>query len=227
MFRARTIWLALGVAGIAMAVLGLATWGAVAYTARPDFCGSCHLMQTRYVSWKRSPHHSAATCIQCHSEPGRFGEIKAHLDGTRYLWVMLTGEKSGAILRADVSSETCGQCHAVAWLPEATATLRIGHRLHLGLGIQCSECHAGLVHGSLYGHQARPDVATCFRCHASERRLLGRPEAVGGQQPTPKTHPTIRKSDRTSASISRIAAAPSVGAHRSHWPRRATDRGTH
>src|SRR5918994_7087221 len=105
--RSRAIWLALGVAGIVVALLGLAAWGAVAYTARPDFCASCHLMQTRYVSWKRSPHYAAATCIQCHSEPGLIGEVKAHLNGTRYLWVILTGDKSGTILRAAVSSATC------------------------------------------------------------------------------------------------------------------------
>jgi cytochrome c nitrite reductase small subunit len=184
--RSRGVWVALGVAGIVVALGALGTWGAVAYTARPDFCAGCHLMQTRYVSWKRSPHSTAATCIQCHSEPGLIGEVKAHLNGTRYLWVILTGDKSGTILRAAVSSETCAQCHPSSRLPEAIAARRIDHARHLARDISCAQCHAGLVHGSLYGHQTRPAVETCGRCHASERPGPGRPG--GAASPRPPQH---------------------------------------
>jgi nitrate/TMAO reductase-like tetraheme cytochrome c subunit len=186
--RSRAVWLALGVAGIVVVLVGLAVWGAVAYTARPDFCAGCHVMQTRYVSWKRSPHSAAATCIQCHSEPGLIGEMKAHLNGARYLWVILTGEKSGAILRAAVSSATCAQCHPAQRLPQATATLRIDHAVHLARDIACAQCHAGLVHSSLYGRQVRPALETCDRCHSIERPVAGRPISPG-RQPPPSSSP--------------------------------------
>jgi nitrate/TMAO reductase-like tetraheme cytochrome c subunit len=170
MMRWRAVWLGLAGAGVVVGVVALAAWGAVAYTSRPAFCASCHVMQTRYVSWQRSPHGRAATCIQCHAEPGLVGEIKAHLNGTRYLWVLLTGDKSGTILRAAVSSATCAQCHPASRLPQDTATLRVDHARHVARGIPCAGCHAGLVHGTLYGHQARPAVERCDRCHAAERR---------------------------------------------------------
>lgn len=169
--RARAAWLTVVGVIVVVGVVALAAWGAVAYTSRPDFCAGCHVMQTRYVSWKRSPHVTAATCIQCHSEPGLLGEIKAHLNGTRYLWVLLTGAKSGTILRAAVSSDTCAQCHPASRLPQATATFRIDHARHLAREIPCASCHAGLVHASLYGHQAQPARATCDGCHTAERRI--------------------------------------------------------
>jgi nitrate/TMAO reductase-like tetraheme cytochrome c subunit len=129
-------------------------------------------MQTRYVSWQRSPHWGKATCIQCHSEPGTWGELKAHLNGTRYLYVMLTGEKSGPILRAEVQSATCAHCHQAEKLPESTHTQEIRHRLHLARGIECTACHAGLVHGTLYGHQAKPAQEVCVTCHAKVSPVL-------------------------------------------------------
>jgi nitrate/TMAO reductase-like tetraheme cytochrome c subunit len=159
-----TLVLVLVVAGVGV----LATWGVATYTASPDFCASCHVMETRHVSWLRSGHAGKATCIECHSDPGPWGELKAHLNGTRYLYVMLSGEKSGPILRAHVPGATCAHCHAPASLPEARPDGRIAHREHLARGLECTACHAGLVHGSFYGRQALPAAETCVACHAKE-----------------------------------------------------------
>ena len=161
----RGVWLVLGVTAAVLALGVVAAWGALAYTGTPRFCASCHIMETRYVSWRRSAHVTGATCIQCHSEPGPWGEFKAHLNGTRYLYVMLTGEKSGAILRAEVASATCEHCHAAAALPERTPRLDVRHALHRGRGIECVTCHAGLVHGTMHPRAAMPSEAVCARCH--------------------------------------------------------------
>lgn len=178
----RTVWLTLALVVVVVGIGGLAAWGALAYTGSPQFCASCHVMETRYVSWRRSPHFGQATCIQCHSEPGPWGEFRAHLNGTRYLYVMLTGEKSGPILRAAVERATCEHCHRADGLPAATRTVRIEHRSHLAREIECVACHAGLVHGSLYGQQALPAARTCVNCHASESPILTR---VGRVSATP------------------------------------------
>lgn len=152
------------VAGVLLAV-GVSAWGVVAYTAQPSFCASCHVMQTRFASWQRSPHAGRATCIECHAEPGAWGELKAHLNGTRYLYVMLTGEKSGPILRAEVAVQTCLACHPREGLAESTRVHEIRHRAHLARGFDCTACHAGLVHGSLSGDGARPAMERCAECH--------------------------------------------------------------
>jgi nitrate/TMAO reductase-like tetraheme cytochrome c subunit len=165
-------WLVLGVVAAVLVLGGVAAWGALTYTASPDFCASCHLMETRHVSWRRSAHSDRATCIECHSEPGPWGELKAHLNGTRYLYVMLTGEKSGAILRADVPSATCTQCHPAADLPERAGAVTIRHGRHLGRGIECIACHAGLVHGSLHPRGAPVALSVCAGCHAATHPAL-------------------------------------------------------
>jgi nitrate/TMAO reductase-like tetraheme cytochrome c subunit len=168
----RSFWLTLALVLVVIGIGGGAAWGVLSYTGSPVFCASCHVMQTRYVSWQRSPHWGKATCIQCHSEPGPWGEIKAHLNGTRYLYVMLTGERSSPILKAAVASATCERCHAGGALPEVTRTHQVLHRAHLAREIECTACHAGLVHGSLYGHRTRPAMAGCVSCHAKESPIL-------------------------------------------------------
>jgi nitrate/TMAO reductase-like tetraheme cytochrome c subunit len=152
-------------------VVGLG-WGVMAYTSTPSFCNSCHVMNTRYVSWHRSPHMAAATCIECHAEPGWGGELKAHLNGARYLVVMLTGEMSGPLIQAEVSDATCLHCHLPAQLPESVRNHRILHAKHMDRGVRCVACHGGLVHGTLYGGQARPAMTLCVDCHAQRSPLL-------------------------------------------------------
>jgi len=175
----RTVWPILGLVAVVVGIGVLAAWGALAYTGSPQFCASCHVMETRYVSWQRSPHVNKATCIQCHSEPGPWGEFWAHVNGTRYLYVMLTGEKSAPILRAAVARATCEHCHRAEALPDATRTARIEHRSHLAREMECTACHAGLVHGSLYGQQAQPAARTCVNCHATENPVLARVGRAG------------------------------------------------
>lgn len=171
----RVLWATLLVVAGVLLVVGVGTWGVVAYTARPQFCASCHVMQTRHVSWQRSAHVNAATCIQCHAEPGPWGEVKAHLDGARYLYVMLTGEKSGPILRGEVEAASCLACHPRERLADRSRNHEIRHDTHLARGLDCMACHAGLVHGSLRGESVRPAMEGCAECH--ERRgavALGR-----------------------------------------------------
>jgi nitrate/TMAO reductase-like tetraheme cytochrome c subunit len=167
----RFFWATLVLVVVVIGIGAVAAWGVVTYTGSPDFCASCHVMETRHISWLRSGHAGRATCIECHSDPGLWGEMKAHLNGTRYLYVMLTGEKSGPILKAHVASATCAQCHAPASLPEAAPARRIAHREHLARGVECTACHAGLVHGSLYGHLGQPAIETCAGCHAKASPL--------------------------------------------------------
>jgi nitrate/TMAO reductase-like tetraheme cytochrome c subunit len=171
-------WLILAVVAAIGIVGGAAAWGALTYTASPAFCASCHVMETRYVSWRRSGHADRASCIECHSEPGPWGELKAHLNGTRYLYVMLTGEKSGAILRAEVAAATCERCHSPAGLPERTPHLVVRHGLHRGRGVECTACHAGLVHGALNARDVRPASDVCAACHAGRGVL--HPAGVAG-----------------------------------------------
>lgn len=149
------------------AVLGVAILlaaGAVWYTGRPQFCRSCHLMETRYVSWSRSAHAGSADCLDCHAEPGVIGEIKAHLNGARYLWVLATGREQ-VILRADVPEGTCVKCHPSDELPELDGADELGHEQHYDARVGCATCHKGFHDHVAQGGTLRARLNNCDDCH--------------------------------------------------------------
>jgi cytochrome c nitrite reductase small subunit len=142
------------------------------YTATPAFCNSCHVMNMRFVSWQRSSHGDVATRIECHSEPGWWGEVKAHIDGARDLYVMVSREKTGPLIRAEVSEASCLRCHPMDQLPDIVHHHRVLHAKHMARELRCVDCHAGLVPGDLYGSRPRPVMQRCVDCHARRRPLL-------------------------------------------------------
>lgn len=171
--KVRRLWvIAFGVTAATVLAGLLILGGGLVYTSSPSFCGTCHVMSTRFTSWERSSHAGRADCLDCHSEAGPLGEVKAHLNGLRYLSVMLTGEKTGTIIRASVPAEVCGECHPVETLSERTRFHPSKHRLHRQEDITCTDCHGNLVHGTLRGSASRPPMETCFSCHQSQEQEL-------------------------------------------------------
>lgn len=145
---------------VAIAFLGVYTWAST-----PAFCNICHIMSTRYVSWNRSMHWNKATCIQCHSEPGTIGELRAHLQGGRYLYSLITGARTRTVLTAQVSNASCERCHEPNELGELVRGHDPNHVRHLEIGINCAQCHDNLVHGTLAGTPFRSYMASCNDCH--------------------------------------------------------------
>ena len=148
---------------------------AVVVTSSPEFCRSCHLMETRYVSWSRSSHADSTNCITCHSEPGLINETKAHLAATRYLWVMATGRRSGPIVHGEAFTNACLECHPDDQQPDIVPGLALGgaghvpaHKAHLESDVDCTSCH---YRPSLHGEEQLVPMDTCVECH-QERALL-------------------------------------------------------
>lgn len=121
-------------------------------------------METRYVSWARSAHHPQADCLDCHSEPGLVGEVVAHLEGLRYLWVLATGREQ-IVLKAHVPEGTCAECHDLDDLPRSLDGVLIAHREHSELGITCDECHQGFHDRLVEGGTMRAGTGQCLGCH--------------------------------------------------------------
>jgi cytochrome c nitrite reductase small subunit len=159
--------------GIPLLVLiGFATSkSAIDYTSKPSFCGSCHLMQTRYVSWERSLHNGA-TCFQCHSEPGLVGEVQAKLNGIKYLYYEYEGYRDVQILRAEVSNASCMRCHTIEEMDEkmqrAISPIQnppTSHSSHVkDLNISCTACHGNIMHVTLEG-TSKKALGACKDCH--------------------------------------------------------------
>jgi nitrate/TMAO reductase-like tetraheme cytochrome c subunit len=57
-------WTAIG-----LALLLVASVGGVEATSQSQFCGSCHIMDPYYSTWKHSTHKDVA-CVECHVAPG-------------------------------------------------------------------------------------------------------------------------------------------------------------
>ena len=148
---------------------------AISYTSTPRFCSSCHIMETRHISWKNSDHADSTNCLSCHSEPGTLGEIKAHLAGSRYLYAFVRGEVSGPILMAEVPNMNCFKCHEAETLKEDPAPGEIHatyHAIHIEKELMCVECHGGLAHATMVPVRARSAMSLCQRCHKREQGEL-------------------------------------------------------
>jgi hypothetical protein len=172
--RTRLVW-GLSLGAVALTALSAA---ALVYTSRPEFCASCHIMQTRYVSWARSVHAPVTNCLSCHAEPGVVGEIVAHLNGARYLYVQALGGPETVILRGEVADGTCAKCHPPGTLPQVAPNgVRIAHEAHVRVGLRCHDCHVGF-HDSLQEGVLESGFERCGECHARpfELALLRRAE---------------------------------------------------
>ena len=168
--------LTLGVVVAAALVLLVAVAaGGFYYTSSSQTCGTCHEMQTMYVSWQNSAHGSVA-CMACHSDPGIVGQVRAKIEGAKRLLSHFRGKFD--IVRADVGNHICLECHAdfkdndkrVALADHPLIESFPVHQRHEELNLACTSCHARMVHGSLY--KSVPVVAErCTACH-EERGVL-------------------------------------------------------
>ena len=103
--------------------------------ARPQFCAGCHVMQTQYVSFLRSPHHRA-TCVDCHSGDRCGG---CH-----------TPRNADAGLRAKRVNAGDDSLHATH------AVLK---------GMACASCHKDIMHARMDGRGQADLSKTCANCH--------------------------------------------------------------
>lgn len=164
------IYLLIGVSFLLLIIVATSK-SAIDYTSQPSFCGSCHLMQTRYVSWERSLHNKA-TCFQCHSSPGFVGETEAKVNGIKYLYYEYKGYRDVQILRAEVSNESCMRCHTIEEMDEKMERSinpvqhpPTSHKSHvLDLKISCTACHGNIMHINLEG-QSKKALNACKDCH--------------------------------------------------------------
>lgn len=157
----RIFLIVLGITIVVAAASGTLYW----YASTPGFCSTCHIMKTRYVSWQRSPHGDNATCIECHSEPGVLGGLEAHVGGLRYVYARITGTRTGPVIRAAVSNDSCLRCHRDKPLGAVIGGHDPNHDRHITLNVNCAACHDNLVHGTLLGRPSRNVMATCRDCH--------------------------------------------------------------
>lgn len=117
----------------------------------PDFCRSCHIMESAWDRWSTSEHRDV-NCHSCHKQ-SQFASAMLVVD-------FIFGDFERVESHAVVSDEACEECHwsgNAEWLQVAATA---GHRVHAEeQNIACVKCHAVTV------HRFEPPGPICNVCH--------------------------------------------------------------
>lgn len=95
---------------------GTLSFQAVHYMESTNFCGTaCHVMEPEHLA-HNAGSHAQIKCVACHVGEGAGNAIRAKLNGTRQLYLVLTGGYSRPIPSPPhalkPASETCENCHS-------------------------------------------------------------------------------------------------------------------
>lgn len=154
---------------IIFGILGVTTLTMLKWTATPEFCGSCHNMQSYIDSWRDSSHKNVP-CTDCHFEPGLFGAVEGKWKAQAHIVMKLTGTAPSRP-HTQISDGSCLRtgCHSTEKLAEKTTIFKgvdFKHSSHLGdlrrgKKLRCVSCHSQIVQGQ---HLTITET-TCFTCH--------------------------------------------------------------
>lgn len=123
----------------------------------PEFCRSCHLMDTAFDAWKASVHNGI-NCHDCHE--ATIVEKNKMLIKTLLTNPKKVSERYGHFL---VSSEICEKCHITK---DVTLSINrsYGHMKHVFMEqLECTQCHGTELHKFV------PEERFCISCHMEKR----------------------------------------------------------
>ena len=121
----------------------------VAWTDTAQFCGTCHTMDPELKAYAISPHRNVA-CVECHTEPGLMGWVKAKLNGSRQLYELITGTFPTPIPPPDhadlpATEFTCRRCHNVESLVAEGSPIKLVLHSQYALDQQSTRSSVALV----------------------------------------------------------------------------------
>ena len=138
-------------------------------TANYRFCGLCHNMGTYIESWKQSTHKDVS-CLECHFEPGLWGELTGKWKAQTHVVMQITGTAPPRP-HTEISDASCLRegCHSTQDLRKSKITYKgvvFSHDTHLselrrGKKLKCVSCHSQIVQGK----HLTVTESTCFTCH--------------------------------------------------------------
>ncbi len=156
-------------------VLGLLAFGSFFFyfSSRPEFCNSCHVMESYVAGWKSSTHKDTF-CNECHFPPGWRNALRAKVAATTHLIKTIT-RTAGPKPHAEIEDAAClrGGCHETRVLTGQGKVLFKGkynfdHASHLdpeklrrGKKLRCTSCHSQIVQGE----HITVTESVCFTCH--------------------------------------------------------------
>lgn len=113
-------------------------------TNDPAACANCHIMETQYSGWLKSPHRAAAVCNDCHTPHSLIPKyaVKAE-NGFWHSYGFTTGDFHEPIqIKAKsrrITEANCRRCHGAL-----TQAIEGPHRA--GQEMSCIRCHSDVGH---------------------------------------------------------------------------------
>jgi cytochrome c nitrite reductase small subunit len=108
----------------------------------PRACKNCHIMNDQYDSWRKSSHHAAATCNDCHLPHSFLGKYLAKASN--------------------------GYHHSKGFtLQDFHEPIQIKPGNSQILQDACLNCHGDLVHDIVRGSTYASGAIRCVHCHRS------------------------------------------------------------
>jgi len=120
-------------------------------SSEPKACVNCHIMSDQFESWRKGPHHAAATCYDCHlpvTFPGKY-----------------------------IAKGRNGWYHSVGFTLQPSSTGHPDEKLFFQEPIRikpgnsqilqdnCLRCHGDLVEEVVRGSTWADDAIRCVHCH--------------------------------------------------------------
>jgi cytochrome c nitrite reductase small subunit len=147
--------------GLVLSLVVGAFVGLSAYTAHyanataylsddPAVCVNCHVMREQYDAWQKSPHHTGATCNDCHVPhalvPKYLAKAKHGYQHSK-AFTLQDFHEPIRITPSDlrIVEANCVRCHA-----ELTSEIRAGQaspQHAMNQVADCVRCHSGVGHG--------------------------------------------------------------------------------
>lgn len=113
--------------------------GLYAKSSTPEFCASCHVMESQYEMWFHHGAHRNIQCVDCHlpnDTPVNYALWKG-MDGMKDVWLFFSGKVPEKIKLTEhgaaVLEENCRRCHE-----QLVSVIKEDRR--------CWECHRRLSH---------------------------------------------------------------------------------
>lgn len=103
-------------------------------TSKPEFCGSCHIMEPYYATWHADPHGGKleVACVECHYAPGERSTVQAKLRGLSQVASYVSGRYGTSRPRAHVDNQSCttSKCHGDLAFMDKVITIGTVHFVH-------------------------------------------------------------------------------------------------
>lgn len=132
--------------GVFLLLFVAAAWSGMSYyTAKSEFCISCHVMKPMYEAAYHSAHRlDGNTCGDCHVPTGVVSKaVYEATSGMKHMFYFYSGQSPDVIQitegDARIVNQNCLRCHSAVMREVKTAAG----------GPQCTDCHRSTPHNNI------------------------------------------------------------------------------